>query len=86
MFRRGEIKLQRRPLDICLRLYPASRTDHPEPRHSPPQFMWNKMIDGAYNQLVLTFLGTDLNPIVIQDPSMTILLTIKDQEEVGGKS
>lgn len=51
----------------------------------PPQFMWNKMIDGAYNQLVLTFLGTDLNPIVIQDPSMTILLTIKDPEEYGGK-
>ena len=52
----------------------------------PPQFMWNKMIDGAYNQLVLTFLGTDLNPIVIQDPSMTILLTIKDSDEYGGKS
>ena len=51
----------------------------------PPQFMWNKMIDGAYNQLVLTFLGTDLNPITIQDPSMTILLTIKDPEEYGGK-
>ena len=52
----------------------------------PPQFMWNKMIDGAYNQLVLTFLGTDLNPIVIQDPSMTILLTIKDSEEYSCKS
>ena len=47
-------------------------------RERPPQFMWNKMIDGAYNQLTLTFLGTDLQPIVIQDPSMTILLTIKE--------
>ena len=34
-------------------------------RERPPQFMWNKMIDGAYNQLTLTFLGTDLQPIVI---------------------
>jgi hypothetical protein len=52
----------------------------------PPQFMWNKMIDGAYNQLTLTFLGTDLQPIVIQDPSMTILLTIKEGDEYGGKN
>jgi hypothetical protein len=52
----------------------------------PPQFMWNKMIDGTYNQLTLTFLGTDLQPIIINDPSMTILLTIKDGDELGGKS
>jgi hypothetical protein len=51
----------------------------------PPQFMWNKMIDGTYNQLTLTFLGTDLQPIIINDPSMTILLTIKDGDELGGK-
>ena len=55
-------------------------------RERPPQFMWNKMIDGAYNQLTLTFLGTDLQPIVIQDPSMTILLTIKEGGEYGGKN
>jgi len=51
----------------------------------PPQFMWNKMIDGTYNQLTLSFLGTDLQPIIINDPSMTILLTIKDNEETIGK-
>jgi hypothetical protein len=51
----------------------------------PPQFMWNKMIDGTYNQLALSFLGNDLQPIVIQDPSMTILLTIKDGNEMGLK-
>jgi hypothetical protein len=51
----------------------------------PPQFMWNKMIDGTYNQLTLTFLGTDLQPIVINDPQMTILLTIKEGDELGGK-
>lgn len=51
----------------------------------PPQFMWNKMIDGTYNELRLTFLGTDLQPIIINDPQMTILLTIKDSDEYGGK-
>jgi len=47
----------------------------------PPNFMWTKLIDGTYNQLLLTFLGTDLQPLIIQDPSMTILLTIRDKDE-----
>jgi len=51
----------------------------------PPQFMWNKMIDGTYNQLTLTFLGSDLQPIKINDPQMTVLLTIKDFDEASGK-
>jgi hypothetical protein len=51
----------------------------------PPQFMWNKMIDGTYNELRLAFLGTDLQPIKINDPQMTILLTIRDNDEYGGK-
>ena len=51
----------------------------------PPNFMWNKLIDGTYNELRLTLLGTDLNPLKINDPNMTILLTIKDKEESYGK-
>ena len=51
----------------------------------PPQFMWNRMIDGTYNELRLTFLGTDLRPITINDPQMTIILTIKDETEGGYK-
>jgi hypothetical protein len=47
----------------------------------PPNFMWNKMIDGTYNELRLTLLGNNLQPIKIQDPNMTILLTIKDNDE-----
>jgi len=47
----------------------------------PPNFMWNKMIDGTYNEITLTLLGTDLRPLVINDPNMTILLTIKDKDE-----
>ena len=48
---------------------------------TPPNFMWTKMIDGTYNELRLTFLGNDLRPLIIRDPNMTILLTIRDKEE-----
>jgi hypothetical protein len=48
----------------------------------PPQYAWNKLINGTYNQLRLTFLGTDLNPIKINDPSITILLVLKDKGEI----
>jgi len=51
----------------------------------PPQFCWNKFIDGTYNQLDLQILGSDLQPITIYDPTMTILLAIKDSDEWGGK-
>ena len=47
----------------------------------PPNFMWNRLIDGTYNELRLTFLGPDLTPLVINDPNMTILLTIRDKDE-----
>lgn len=48
----------------------------------PPSFMWNKLIDGTYNQLQLTFLGNDLRPIQINDPAMTIILAIAQENEV----
>jgi hypothetical protein len=51
----------------------------------PPNFMWNKLIDGTYNELRMTFLGSNLQPIPIADPNMTIILTIKDDSEPSGK-
>jgi len=48
---------------------------------TPPNFMWNRMIDGTYNELRLTFLGNNLQPLPIADPNMTILLTIRDRDE-----
>jgi hypothetical protein len=53
----------------------------------PPNFMWNKLIDGTYNQLRLTLLGTDLSPIKILDPNITIILAIRDKSEsmIGSK-
>jgi hypothetical protein len=47
----------------------------------PPNFMWNRLIDGTYSELRLSFLGTDLKPLIINDPNMTILLTIRDKDE-----
>ena len=47
----------------------------------PSNFIWNKLINGTYNELRLTILGTDLTPIVINDPEITIVLVIKDKSE-----
>lgn len=47
----------------------------------PPQYAFNKLIDGTYNQLRMTFLGSNLLPIKINDPNMTIILVFKDKNE-----
>jgi len=44
----------------------------------PPNYIWSRLIDGTYNELRLTILGNDLQPIQINDPSITIVLAIKD--------
>jgi len=47
----------------------------------PPEFIWSRLIDGTYSELRMTILGTDLNPIKINDPAITIILVIKDTQE-----
>lgn len=47
----------------------------------PSNFIWNKLIPGTYNELRLTILGTNLQPITINDPAITIVLVIKDATE-----
>lgn len=51
----------------------------------PPNFMWNKLINGTYNEIKLQFLGQDYRPITIQDSQMSIMLTIKDKTEISVK-
>jgi hypothetical protein len=51
----------------------------------PPNYLWNKMIDGFYNQLTITILGTNLQPIQLNDPSTTIMLSIATADERGIK-
>jgi hypothetical protein len=47
-----------------------------------PNFVFNKLIDGTYNQLRLEILGTNLSQIRIADPAITITLVIKNKNEV----
>jgi len=48
-------------------------------KESPPQLVWTKLIDGTYNQLRLTLLGgSNLQPLLINDPNMTIMLAVGD--------
>jgi hypothetical protein len=49
----------------------------------PPQFAWNKLLAGTYNEIRLTFLGVDRQPIPILDPNMTIVLVIRDTKDNG---
>ena len=44
----------------------------------PPEFNFNKLLQGTYNELRIQLLGNDLQPVTIKDPNMTILLVIKD--------
>jgi len=49
----------------------------------PAQFIWTKLINGTYNELRLTILGTNLSPLKINDPQITIVLVIRDAGESG---
>jgi hypothetical protein len=48
----------------------------------PPNYMWNKLLDGTYNELRVTLLGTDLSELTLRDPNITILLAIKDKDSL----
>ena len=50
---------------------------------TPPQFGWNKMLAGTYNQLRVQLLGSNFQPLQILDPNMTILLVIRDIKDGG---
>jgi hypothetical protein len=48
----------------------------------PPQFAYNKLLEGNYNELRLSILGSNFQPLKILDPNMTILLVIRDTREI----
>jgi len=50
-------------------------------KETPPQFAWNKLLNGTYTQLRLQILGSDLSPLPILDPNMTIILCIRNTKE-----
>lgn len=52
-------------------------------REIPPQFAWNKLLSGTYNELRLQIVGLNFQPINILDPNMTIVLVIRDTKDLG---
>jgi hypothetical protein len=52
-------------------------------RENPPQFAWNKLLSGTYNEFRLQILGLNYQPITLLDPNMTIVLVIRDTKELG---
>jgi hypothetical protein len=51
----------------------------------PPEFVFNDIQDGFYNSISITFKDQNLRNMIIQDPQMVLLLTIKKKKEVSGK-
>jgi len=47
-----------------------------------PELAFHKLIPGAYNQLRLQFLATDLTEIEIQDPNIVVMLVLKERNEI----
>jgi len=60
---------------------------------NPPQFAYNKLLNGTYNSLRLQILGLNYQPLQILDPAITIVLVIRNRKDdlgilsslVGGK-
>lgn len=51
---------------------------------TPPQLIFNKILEGTYDRLVLGWIGTNQQPIQIIDPNMVITLEIRNtQQDIG---
>jgi hypothetical protein len=69
------------PSSIIYSLNPAGVSVGSLISDKPPNFTWNRLIDGTYNEIRLTLLGVNLVPLQINDPNMTIILSIRDKDE-----
>lgn len=49
----------------------------------PPQFAWNKLLSGTYNEIRMQILGSNFQPLDILDPNMTMVLVIRDTKDLG---
>jgi len=47
----------------------------------PNEKSYTNLVDGTYNELTFKFLGSDLTPITILDPAITIMLSIKQNDD-----
>jgi len=48
-----------------------------------PEFAYNRLLNGTYNELRLEILGIDFQRLTILDPNMTIILVIRDLKEIA---
>lgn len=48
---------------------------------TPPNYAWVELLNGTYSNLRLSLLDNNLNPLIINDSNMTILLVIRDKNE-----
>lgn len=46
---------------------------------TPPEFAYQRIMDGTYNEFVVEILDQDGKPVVLKDPQMCILLVIKSR-------
>ena len=46
---------------------------------TPPEFAFNKIVDGNYNEFVVEILDQNGFPVSLRDPQMTILLVVRDR-------
>ena len=51
--------------------------------YQPPEYLYNDLADGYYNQLRIQFLDKDGVALNILDPEITILLTIRDKTQLN---
>jgi len=51
----------------------------------PPEYTWNEIQNGFYNQFSIKFLDQNLRNVIIQDPQMVILLAIKRKNDLSLK-
>jgi len=49
----------------------------------PPQMSFIDILEGNYNEFSIQILDQNLRPVVIQDPTIVILLNITDVDELG---
>lgn len=52
---------------------------------TPPQLIFNKILEGTYDRLVLGWVGTNQQPIQIIDPNMVITLEIRNTAQDLGQ-
>ena len=49
-----------------------------------PEYSWNRLLSGTYNELRLQFLGVDFSPIQLLDSNISVLLCIREKpKEIG---